>query len=211
MDSAQGAGLANNRGEKTPLELDKEGQQQQRGEETRESKPEFKVDIRSQHKVEGDGMSPLDLERETVRQTRVVNGELDRAQFLEAIREGYSITWAAKNVGLSRRTCLGWREDPEFEVAFQDAKESSGDHYVDLNKAAAERGSMAAIFNALRMSRRLQPDGINVSSGSGAISFTLSIGDAREDPEQLPAPSVGGYLVDPGLPLLDSGAEGRGD
>ena len=159
-----------------------------------------------------ENLSPLELERRAAREALAVGREADRAGFLQALRDGYSVTYAAQTVGLSRRTVMGWREDPAFDAAFRDALASRGDFYEDRNRemAAGAEGrppSMAAIFNGLRLNHRLQPEGINVSSGGGSISFTLTIGEARDEPEQLQAPSVGGYIVDPSPSLMPSNPE----
>ena len=155
-----------------------------------------------------ENLSPLELERQAAREALAVGREADRAGFLQALRDGYSVTYAAQTVGLSRRTVMGWREDPAFDAAFRDALASRGDWYEDRNRemATGDKPSMAAVYNGLRLNGRLS-EGINVSSSAGSISFTLSIGEARDEPEQLQAPSVGGYIVDPSPSLMSSNPE----
>ena len=79
------------------------------------------------------------------RQARTL--EKEREDFLEALREGASVSKAAVFAGLARSTVYRWRsEDEDFARAWDDAYESGTDNLEDEAKRRAFDGVERPVF-----------------------------------------------------------------
>ena len=107
--------------------------------------------------------------------TRSMRTPKKKTTFLEALRDGYSVTGAASKAGVGRRTVYGWREiDEQFANDWDDAWESRGDWYEDQNRTQARTGNMAAILNGLKIHGRIRDNVRNevVGPNGGPIQTT---------------------------------------
>lgn len=87
---------------------------------------------------------------------RTVRTAKKRKLFLDGLRDGYSVSGAARNAGMGRTAVYAWRnDDPQFAKDWDDAWEARGDWYEDRNREAALNGAMPAILNGLKMHKRL--------------------------------------------------------
>jgi hypothetical protein len=103
------------------------------------------------------------------------NRDLKKERFLQALADGHSVTFSAAAAGISRQGIYRWREaDPAFAERWDEAWESGGDVYEEFNLEQARQGSRPAIYNGLKMHRRI-PQGVELSGPNGApIAFTLA-------------------------------------
>ena len=78
-----------------------------------------------------------------------------QTEFLKTVAEGRSITYAAKLVGIGRKTAYNWRgADLEFAEAWNEAVDARGDVYEDLLLESAKSGNATCIIVGLKMYRR---------------------------------------------------------
>lgn len=87
---------------------------------------------------------------------RTIRTAKNRERFLDLLSQGWSVTYAAKKIRSARRSLYDWRDaDPDFAKAWDAAWDSGGDWYEDKNRKEAAKGNMTAIFNGLRIHKRL--------------------------------------------------------
>lgn len=79
-----------------------------------------------------------------------------RERFLQALREGYSPTKAARAAGAGRRTVYDWRErDADFRRLWDEALDEGSDLFEDrMRELALEKGGFLATMATLRARRR---------------------------------------------------------
>ena len=104
--------------------------------------------------------------------------------FLAELREGWSVTRAARAAGMSRATAYLWREkDAEFARAWDDAKEDGVDRLEDIAKQRAFDGSDTLVIFLLKANRPDKyRDTQQISFDSQApLKVTFKITGAGED------------------------------
>ena len=109
-----------------------------------------------------------------------------KQRFLQALREGYSASGAAKRARMSRAWAYKLRlEDPEFARDWLEALEEGADWYEDKLRANAEAGDTTAQIVGLKMRGRFREPkpGVLVINAPGAIGKPedqLSLEELRE-------------------------------
>lgn len=78
---------------------------------------------------------------------RTPNGRGKQAAFLEALAEGLTISGAAKQAGVPRRTVYNWRDaDPDFAKAWIEAEDAGADRLEDEALRRAVSGLVEPVY-----------------------------------------------------------------
>ena len=78
-----------------------------------------------------------------------------KIKLLALLGEGYSVTYSAKEAGISVRTVYDWKaKDADFATALKAAYEEGGDWYEDKLSSQADDGNTTATIVGLKMHKR---------------------------------------------------------
>lgn len=109
-----------------------------------------------------------------------------RAAFLDALREGDSVTAAAKAGGIARSTAYKWRdEDSDFAADWDDAVETGTDVLEDVAVQRAKDGSDTMLIFMLKGRRGWKFKERVAQEHSGSVQHSHTVDLTNLSDEQL--------------------------
>lgn len=109
-------------------------------------------------------------------------------RFLDALRDGYSVTASAKRAGVGVRTCYNHKEiDPDFAREWDDALDEGTDLYEDrMRELAFDKNGFLPTMATLKARRpdKWADKQVGISRSPG-INITINVPPTEQLPQEL--------------------------